>query len=103
MDQYHDVNQTVSSASYTLHDSMCFHIYIAVTCEPLEPPQKGEITYDSTQSRVNGSVAIYACQNNTVMLGQSMRVCSINTNGTAKWTGEQPVCVSMSTISGRLI
>ena len=81
---------------------MCFHI--AVTCEPLEPPQNGNITYNGTRPGVNGSVAIYACDNGTVLLGQPMiRVCSISTDGIAKWTGEQPVCIFQSTLNGLLI
>ena len=60
---------------------------VAVECPPLMNPDGGNV---NVLSRMQGSTATYSCNEGYLLEGDSSRIC----DGTAMWTGNEPVCQS---------
>ena len=71
------------------------HIHICawlavIECPVLSPPINGTIELPSV--RTSGTVAVYSCRSDLVLVGNGQRVCL--DDGT--WNGTEPSCIGMS-------
>ena len=69
----------------TIDDIFCLNIVI--NCGDLVAPDNGQVKF----STKFGSVAVYSCDPQHVLIGQSQRRCQSN----GEWSGTAPECQSM--------
>ena len=62
-----------------------YHSFIAITCPVLLPPDNGRVTQ---LGNTPGSLAIYSCDENYQLSGESQRTCESN----GQWSGVAPAC-----------
>ena len=66
-------------------------LIFAVTCSDLTPLMNGQISYvPSTTLKWPNTTALYNCNANYALVGNSTRVCQSDTT----WSGSEPECSS---------
>lgn len=63
------------------------YLNVVINCGNLVAPVNGNVTFSTTF----GSVAVYSCNAQHVLVGQSQRRCQSN----GQWSGTAPECQSM--------
>ena len=67
-------------------------------CPELELISVGRVTPyytdENYQPAVIGDIATYSCVQGYQLVGDVTRLCILNSNGTAQWTGTEPYCAS---------
>jgi hypothetical protein len=62
-----------------------YHPFVVIVCPALTPPDNGNV---NQLGNAPGGLALYACNDNFELSGDTSRQCGPN----GQWTGEAPLC-----------